>query len=133
MTQEAEVDGGALLRLHIEGVEWADEVPPVPTGRVVTVSLRSPDRMRDRGALEELGYTVVSARPVSASVEATADFLVARMMPPAHPRWWRTLAALAVKSYDLSCGPVQVALADVLKPHLALGGSSRRGRLDTVQ
>lgn len=121
MTQEAGVDSGALLRLPVEESRWTEEVPPVPAGRSVTVSLRSPDRLRDRAALELLGYRVVSARPVSTRGDAVADFLVPQDMPDAHPRWWRALRVQAVNAFDLSFGPVQQALADVVRLHLADG------------
>lgn len=120
MTQEAEVDGGALLRLPIDGMDWTEDLPPVPCGPAVTVSLRSPDNLRDRAALASLGYRVVRSRSVAAG-SGMAEFLVPATLPVRHPQWWRALAALAVQAFDLSCGPVQAALSDIVEVHRSSG------------
>jgi hypothetical protein len=101
---------------------WTDDLPPVPRGHEVTVSLSSPRVLRrDGDALRRLGYTIAGICPSPPSAETRpglADFLVRQETIEAHRTWWRTLADRAERTYSLSLGPVLVALADVLAVHL---------------
>lgn len=110
---------GALLRLAIAGGRWAEDLPPVPRGRVVTVTLSSATAADEHGeALALLGYRLagVSPRPSDATV---AEVLVPQAVIEAHPRFWRSLADRAEQAFSLAHGPVLARLDAELRVHLA--------------
>lgn len=110
---------GALVRLQADEEAWAERIPPVPEGHVVTVSfLDAETALVHADALGLLGYRVVGVRSHPRAEAAGADFLVRQSVLEAHPTWWRALLAQADRAYNLAIGPVAASLADVLDAHL---------------
>jgi hypothetical protein len=96
---------------------WLEQLPPAPSTRPVTVSFDDVElAARDRTAVDDLGYTVVGTGAVG-HAEDVAHLLVPLSAVEDHPRWWRAVLDLATRVYDLRFGPVQLALADVLRAH----------------
>lgn len=116
----ASAPDGALLRLVVGPGHWAEELPPVPDGHVVTVSFSSLGAATEHGdALALLGYRVVGVHVTGAPVdEEVADFLVSQSLIHAYPRFWRSLADHATRVYSLALGPVVALLGDELRAHL---------------
>ncbi|HEX2027838.1 MAG TPA: hypothetical protein VHF25_07535 [Nitriliruptorales bacterium] len=108
-----------LLRLPAPA-GWARDLPPVPLGFRVSVSVSSLDGLRAQPELEARGYSFVGVHHTALPRAATdvADLLVAGALAHAHPRWWRTLAARADRVLSLSFGPVRAMLGDLLEAHL---------------
>lgn len=110
---------GALLGVGVEA-SWTDDIPPVPAGRTVTVSVSSA-RVADRDgpALRALGYRVVGvgADP-AADRTGAALFLVRQDVAAAHPTWWRALADRAERVHNLAHGPVAAVFAAALRRHV---------------
>lgn len=121
MAPPHEVDG-VVVRLAVGPGAWAEDIPPVPAGFVVTVSFGSEtvaDEHRD--ALELLGYRVVDVPvPADLSIPGIADFLVLQDVMEHHPTYWRSLALRAERAYHLALGPAAAAVADVVAQHLPL-------------
>lgn len=112
---------GALLRCILDSQRWAESLPPVPAGKLVTLSFTSSAAQVEHAeACEMLGYTVVGTPSDDAGATVTvADLLVAQDVIDAHPTWWRGLATHADRVYSLAHGPAVALLRDVLEPHLA--------------
>jgi hypothetical protein len=107
---------GALVRLPADA-DALRALPPAPPGDVVSVSLSSLAAAEAAAdLLTGLGYRVVGVAP-SAGPGAVADFFVPQPVLERHPRWWRSLADRADRTFSLAAGPVQIALADVLRLH----------------
>jgi hypothetical protein len=110
---------GALLRLTVDGDDWGEHLPPVPPGQDVTVAFSTADAEAVHAeALALLGYRVVG-EPAATTGDAVAEVLVRQAVLEAHPTWWRALAALADRAYNLAHGPAAALLAPALAPHLA--------------
>lgn len=109
---------GALVAVGVDA-RWTDDIPPVPAGRTVTVSLSSARvAERDGPALAALGYRVVGVGADPAAGDAGAAlFLVRDEVATAHPAWWRALVARAERVHSLAHGPVGVAFAEALGRH----------------
>lgn len=112
---------GALLRCILDSDRWAESLPPVPAGRIVTLSFTSAAaHVEHAEACELLGYTVVGIPPDGTVPSVSvADLLVTQDLIEAHPTWWRGLATHADRVYSLAHGPAVALLKDVLEPHLA--------------
>lgn len=116
---------GALLRLPLAGSgladPWAEHVPPVPDGHVVTVSFVSAAALVEHAdALELLGYRVVAA-PAATADGASAEvcwMVVSGALAGARPAWWDSMRHRADRVYSLSMGPVQKLFAPLLRAHL---------------
>lgn len=113
------VPEGALLRIGVDA-RWTDDVPPVPGGRHVTVSLSSPALVAADGpALRALGYDVVGVGDdPAAGTAGAALFLVRPEVARNHPIWWRTLAARAERIHHLAHGPVIAVFGATIAVHL---------------
>lgn len=108
---------GVLLRVALPaGGAWAG-FPPVPVDADVSVSFSTPTAARHAAALEALGYRTVGATPADGRGLPTADFLVCQAVIERHPHWWRSLAQRSDRAFSLAMGPVQAALAEVLRAH----------------
>jgi hypothetical protein len=104
-----------LVRIVPSGAGWTGGLPPVPPGRVVTVSVNAPDLLPDRTRLEARGYTFAGLRPaplVSPGARV-ADVLVPVDVAEAEPRWWGELVLLADRVFHLALGPVRQAFRSV--------------------
>ena len=112
-TAEPEV----LLRLPIDGGDWADHVPPSPRGHDVSVSFGSQAARRRHGAvLDALGYRIVDVRDHPAPGEY-ADIVLRKGTAETTPAWWRALAALAERAYPLALGPAATRWAALVDRH----------------
>lgn len=108
---------GVLLRVMVPATDaWAG-FPAVPEDSDVTVSFSTPGAARDAEALEALGYRAVGVVGGDGSAEPVADFLVSQTVIEHHPHWWRSLAERSDRAFSLAMGPVQTALAEVLRTH----------------
>lgn len=117
---------GAVARLQVVPGHWAEGIPPVPDGFVVTVSFGTPaDAEEHAEALGLLGYVHVQA-PVAGpgSGEPVAWMLVSGDLARAHPAWWEEVRGSADRVYALAMGPVQRLLAPLLTAHLTGAGAS---------
>jgi hypothetical protein len=116
----ARVGEAALVRLSVVHDDWAEDLPPAPSGERVTVSFGADGPSRQvpyhhRQALQALGYLIVGGHTGGAD---SADFLVPLALAEAHPAWWRALTEQAVQAFRLSMGPVARSLEEELRPHL---------------
>jgi hypothetical protein len=116
----AAVGEAALVRLPVSRQDWAQDLPPAPSGGRVTVSFGAdgPSRQvpyQHRRALDALGYVIVGRHTGGAD---SADFLVPLALAEAHPAWWRAITEQAVQAFRLSLGPVARSLEQQLLPHL---------------
>lgn len=112
--------GATLVRLHADGPEWIDRLPPTPVGEVVTVTVSHTALRRiPAQRLFETGYRVVGVHPPSGD-RSTVDLLVHAELAAGHPEFFRQLLTVADRAYDLRMGPVQMALGPELAIHLGL-------------
>lgn len=111
---------GALLRLAIDGHDWAEHVPPVPPGARVSAAFSTHDALAAHGdALALLGYRIVGVIDPGDGDDMPefVDLLVAQDVLETHGTWWRAVAGLATHAFNLAHGPVLAALAAALRPH----------------
>jgi hypothetical protein len=111
---------GVLLRIPVGAGTLGAQLPPVPDGHAVTVSFTSvAAAARHAEALEARGYRVVGIHPPGPMRGGeAADLLVTAALIDAAPGWWRQLARLAERAFDLSLGPVGAVFGDILRLHL---------------
>lgn len=110
------------VEIGVADGSWVDRLPPAPSSTQVSVSFDDVElAARDRTAVTGLGYQVVGTAGVRTATDV-AHLLVALSTVERHPRWWRALLDLAGRVYDLRFGPVQLALADVLRVHATTRG-----------
>jgi len=111
---------GALVRLPLAPGPWAESLPPVPDGHVVTVSFSSGVATAEHSdALGLLGYRVVDG-PEEPGDEM-AWMLVSSALATEHPAWWQALRAGCDRVYALKMGPVLRTLEPLLRAHFAPG------------
>lgn len=120
-----------LLRLRIDGTDWAEHVPPVPQDHDVSVSFASGrSRARHSRSLGELGYRIVEinhAVDVAGGGSAGGggndgefvDMVLRIGAVEKHPSWWRALAALAERAYPLALGPAARMWSPLVAQHQA--------------
>lgn len=114
--------GAVLVRVRADTSAWITQVPPVPAGEVVTVSVSDPV-LREVATADLLrcGYRIVGVHPWRAATDGhrTVDLLVTATLIEQHPRWWRDVLAVADRAFDLRLGPVQQVLGQEIALHLA--------------
>lgn len=117
-----------LLRLPVDGTDWAEHLPPVPRRLDVSVSFASAlARRRHEGALSDLGYRVVDTADHPFPGEYV-DVVLRGGAAETAPSWWRALAALAERAYPLALGPAAAMWAGVVAEHQRQASvSSTRG------
>ncbi len=122
---------GALVRLPLTQGRWAEDVPPVPGGHVVTVSFSSAEACDTHGeALRLLGFTVVEQVTPVPGGDGTevALMVVSGSLAGEHAAWFAEVRDRADRVYSLVMGPVGQLFADVLRAHLGgRPGDDRRG------
>lgn len=119
----------AVVRLPVDGADWADHLPPVPSGHRASVSFTETASWAHHGpVLHRLGYRVVetdadrergrrAAGPPATGSGEWADMVVYDDLPVTQPSWWRAITALAERVLPLAFGPAAMACADVLDAH----------------
>lgn len=121
------LDGAVLVRHPVSTGRWHTWLPPLPAGRLVTVSVAGHDRNELR-ALEVAaddhfgGYRYVSAPYPQGLVppppRCVADLLVPGSMISGSDPWWSALQHGCERIFDLSMGPVLTVLGPILLHHL---------------
>lgn len=107
------------VEVEVDDGSWVERLPPSPASESVSMSFDDVElAARDRTAVTDLGYVVVGTAGVG-HTDDVAHLLVTQAVVERHTRWWRALLDLAARVYDLRFGPVQFALADVLRLHAA--------------
>jgi hypothetical protein len=108
----------AVVRLPVDGRDWADNLPPVPQGHRASVSFTQAASWAHHGpVLERLGYRVVAADEGAAGDGEWVDMVVYDDLPVTQPSWWRAVTSLAERVLPLAFGPARMACADVLATH----------------
>ncbi len=116
-----------LLRIVIDGPDWARRLPAVPPGCVVTATVSAHRLAADRLELEGRGYTFAGVhRCVLAERVEAIDLLVPAAVIADHPGWWRTVAGSAQRAFPLVFGPVRIVLGDLVALHAVAGGTPVR-------
>ena len=115
------VDPSVVVRLRVDGFDWAEHVPPVPHEHDVSVSFaRSATAARHAEALAELGYRVVRLpRGGQRSAEEFVDMVIYGDTAAEQTSWWRAISALAERVYPLAMGPAARRCADLVAAHVA--------------
>ena len=109
-----------LLRLPVAGPGWAMDLPAVPDGAEVTVTLGHPDLLpADTGSARDRGYRIVGAASEQRPLGSVVDLLVAGELREVAPAWWDTVLRRAARAFDLRLGPVQQVLDAELAVHAA--------------
>jgi hypothetical protein len=112
-------DGSVLVRVAAPDRSWARRLPPVPSDRLLTVTVGHPDLLPV--PVDDLvggGYRIAGVAAAHRPVGWTVDLLVPAEVRIASPAWWRELVAVAERVFDLRHGPVQRVLAAELELHL---------------
>lgn len=110
----------AVVRLPVDGRDWADNLPPVPQGHRASISFTQAASWAHHGpVLERLGYRVVPADEQGGGDGEWVDMVVYDDLPVSQPSWWRAVTALAERVLPLAFGPARMASADVLAAHLS--------------
>ena len=119
---------GALVRLPVVTGAWAESIPPVPDGHVVTVSFSTAAAAEEHAeAFALLGYRVVGTGPLDTrpprrpadSGHPVAWLVVSGGLARRHHLWWEGVRDHADGVFVLSMGPVVARFADVLRAHFA--------------
>lgn len=112
-------DGAVIVRLRARDRGWIAELPPVPSGHTLTVTVGRPDLLPV--PVEELlsrGYRLVGVAAEHRPIGPTVDVLVPEGLREDAPQWWERLAPLAERVFDLRMGPVRLVLAAEIDVHL---------------
>ncbi|MFA9429038.1 hypothetical protein [Egicoccus sp. AB-alg2] len=112
-------DGSVLVRVTAHDHSWARRLPPVPDGRVLTVTVGHPDLLPV--AVDDLvsgGYRIAGVAAAHRPVGRNVDVLVPGELRRAHLGWWEQLLVGAERVFDLRLGPVARVLAAELDLHL---------------
>ena len=120
--QTDDVPDGALLRFSLPPGPWAESIPPVPAGATATVTFSTEHAEAEHAeAVRLLGYVVVGVVPGPGGDNGPdgAELLISREVLDRHATWFRSLLAQSTKAFDLSMGPVLVALRERWAPHQA--------------
>lgn len=113
----------AVVRLRAEGVSWAERLPALPEGHVVTLSV-SPPTLVDPSTLASRGYRFVGAGPppLARASACIADLVISEELIAADPSTWASLRGAALRVFPLANGPVAKLFASLVTAH----GASRR-------
>jgi len=118
-------EASLCVEVAVDDGSWVERLPPAPGSGPVSVSFDDVElAARDRTAVTDLGYVVVGTAGVR-HTDDVAHLLVSQAVVERHTRWWRALLDLAARVYDLRFGPVQFALADVLRLHSVQSSGTR--------
>lgn len=113
-------EGDLLVRLRVTGRDapaWANGLPGVPDGALLTVTLGHPGLADVTLELLARGYRVVGVADEQHAIGPLVDILVPQRTREADPAWWQALLPLAERVFDLRHGPVRMVLAPELERH----------------
>lgn len=110
-------DGAVLLRLPVRDRSWPRQLPAVPDGGRVTVTLGRSELLPDPSAASQRGYLVVGAASDARPIGDVVDLLVVPKLQEAAPAWWAELLGRSHRAFDLRHGPVQRVLGSELAMH----------------
>lgn len=115
----------ALVRLPVVTGAWAESIPPVPDGHVVTVSFSSAAAAEEHAeAFALLGYRVVEVDgegdAVTGGAGPVAWLVVSGGLAQRHPLWWDGVRGHADAVFMLSLGPVVQRHEALLQAHFAV-------------
>ncbi len=116
-------DGSVLVRVRASGPGWITQLPVVPGDRTLTVTVGHPSLLPV--PVDELiaaGYRIVGAADGERSFGPCVDIYVPAELRTGHPAWWRSMAEVADRVFDLRMGPVWTVLGEELELHLAASG-----------
>jgi hypothetical protein len=132
-TDEATVhDGGRelpagtlLVGVRADGRGWARQLPQVPDGRTLTVTVGHPSLAPvPADDLVAGGYRIVGVAADHRPLGHLVDVCVPPELRTAHPDWWVRMVELADRVFDPRLGPVARVLAAELDLHRRAAGSS---------
>ncbi|MFP4149117.1 MAG: hypothetical protein ACLFUG_08480 [Nitriliruptoraceae bacterium] len=106
-----------LLRLPVTGRGWPRQLPRVPRGARVTVTVGLASLLPAPTEAARRGYLVVGAASESRPIGSVVDVLVPGALREAEPGWWQELLGRALRAFDLRLGPVQQVLGAELALH----------------
>jgi hypothetical protein len=116
-------DGSVLVRVRASGPGWIDRLPAVPADRVLTVTVGHPSLLPVTvDDLVAAGYRIVGTPDPERSFGTCVDVFVPASLREEHPVWWRRLADVADRVFDLRMGPVRAVLGEEIELHLAASG-----------
>lgn len=112
------IDGAVMVRLRASDRGWIRELPAVPGGRVLTVTVGRPDLLPvPADDLVTRGYRLVGVAAEHRPIGPTVDVLVPAVLRD-DPVWWPQLQPLAERVFDLRMGPVRQLLAAEIDVHV---------------
>ncbi len=112
-------DGAVIVRLRATGRGWFRTLPPVPGGRILTVTVGRAELLPvPTEELLDRGYRLVGVAVEHRPIGPTVDVLVPPELREEEPAWWAGFAPLAERVFDLRMGPVRQVLAAEIDVHL---------------
>jgi hypothetical protein len=117
----APLEGTVLVRVPADDAGWVVQLPPVPTGERIGVTVGHPSVAAAHAELAARGYDLL-ATVGGRSPGPHADVLVPGAVRESYPRWFASLLLASGRVFDLRFGPVHVALRDELAVLLADAG-----------
>lgn len=110
-------DGAVLLRLPVRDRSWPQQLPAVPAGARVTVTVGRPGLVPEPTAASRHGYLVVGAASDARPIGDVVDLLVVPELRETAPAWWTEVLGRSHRAFDLRHGPVQRVLGSELAMH----------------
>jgi hypothetical protein len=117
-TATAPPEGAVLVRVPAEAARWVVQLPPLPPGPSIGVTVGHPSLASQRAELAARGYRLL-ATVGGRDPGPHADVLVPAALRDTEQRWFASLILVASRVYDLAFGPVLTVLHDELEVHLA--------------
>ena len=116
-------DGAVLVRLPAKDRTWVADLPAVPGGRTLTVTIGHPDLLPvPPDDLVSAGYRIVGVAAEHRPLGRIVDVLVPAALRSSEPEWWERLAGCSQRIFDLRHGPVLRLLEPELTLHLRVEG-----------
>ena len=111
-------DGAVIVRLRATDRGWIRDLPPVPGGQVLTVTVGRAELLPvPVNDLVSRGYRLVGVAAEHRPIGPTVDVLVPANLRD-DPVWWPRLRPLAERVFDLRMGPVRQLLAAEIDLHV---------------
>lgn len=111
--------GTLLVRVPAADATWPRDLPAVPLGHHVTVTLGHAALIPGPGdGLAGSGYRVAGVATDHRPLGPCVDLLVPPAVRDADPRWWGAVRGRADRVFDLAFGPVAALLSAEVALHL---------------